>query len=123
MWSNSGVDGDVRSWVRAYPDMVATPHYRHPLVRDACGMQRTGRQASLIKQVQAVKSRLDESRLREAQAMPDHPGRRGDRDPAADGRRVVAGGLDDGAIEAAPDARGATAPLGPSRADDAQEVR
>jgi len=64
-------------------------------------MQRTRRQASLVQQVQAAMSRLDESRLK-AHTTPRHSGRHRDCNPAVHGRRIVGGTLHDDAIALVP---------------------
>jgi hypothetical protein len=73
--------GLLRSWSQ-------DPICWHQLVSQARGIQRTRRQASLIRKVQAAMSRVDESRQRDAHTTGDHPGRDGNHDRATGGRHA-----------------------------------
>jgi hypothetical protein len=64
-------------------------------------MQRTRRQASLVQQVQAAMSRLDESRPK-AHTTPHRSDRHRDYNRAVHGRLIVAGALNEDAIALAP---------------------
>jgi hypothetical protein len=83
-----GSIADTGVGVRLLRSWSQDPICWHRLVSQARGMQRTRRQASLIRKVQAAMSRVDESRLRDAHTTRDHPGRDGNHDRATGGRQA-----------------------------------